>query len=482
MEIKLTNTLTRKKETFKPIKKDEVGIYTCGPTVYNYAHIGNLRAYVFADVLKRVLKYNGYEVNHVINITDVGHLTSDEDFGEDKLEKGAARESKSVWEVAEFYTKAFLNDLKKLNIIPAQNYPKATDHIKEMIDFIKILEEKGYTYTAGGNVYFDTSKLNDYGKLAELKLAPEELKSRVEADPNKRSPFDFVLWFTKYKYKSHAMEWESPWGKGFPGWHIECSAMASKYLGEHFDIHTGGIDHISVHHTNELAQSEAAFNHVWVNYWLHNNFLILKNSDKMSKSSGQFLRLQTLIDEGFDPLDYRYYLLGGHYKAIMTFSTEALQGARNSLKKIREKMTELRKRCHPELDSGSISIDSGSQATVRNDITDSIKKYEYEFQDAINDDLNTAVALSIVWKTLDAEDLRPAEKIELMKKYDKVLGLNLLEEEKVEIPENIIELAKKRLNARENKNWTESDHLRDEISAKGYEVLDTKEGYQIKKK
>ncbi|MCL5410630.1 MAG: cysteine--tRNA ligase [Patescibacteria group bacterium] len=482
MEIKLTNTLTRKKEIFAPIKENEVGIYTCGPTVYNYAHIGNLRAYVFADILKRALKFNGYEVKQIINITDVGHLTSDEDFGEDKLEKGAEREKKSVWEVAEFYTKAFFLDLEKLNILPAQNYPKATDHIKEMIDFIKVLDGKGYTYLAGGNVYFDTSKLKDYGKMAELKLAPEELKSRIEIDPNKKSPFDFVLWFTKYKYKSHVMEWDSPWGKGFPGWHIECSAMATKYFGKHFDIHTGGIDHIPVHHTNEIAQSEAAFGHKWVNYWLHNNFLVLKDSDKMSKSSGQFLRLQTLIDEGFDPLDYRYYLLGGHYRAAMTFSTEALQGARNSLKRIREKMTELRKRRHPELDSGSISRDSGSQATVRNDITDNMKKYESEFQGAINDDLNTSVALSVMWKTLDAEDLNPAEKIELMKKYDKVLGLDLLEVEKIDIPKEVVELVEKRLKARNEKNWSESDRLREEISAKGYEILDTKEGFEIKKK
>jgi cysteinyl-tRNA synthetase len=337
MDLELFNTLSRTKEKFVPMKEGEAGIYTCGPTVYNYAHIGNLRAYVFADVLRRVLEFNGYNVKQIINITDVGHLTSDEDEGEDKLEKGAKREGKSVAEIAKFYEDDFLNDLKRLNIEPASNYPKATENIAEMIEIIKKLQEKGFTYTAGGNVYFDTTKFADYGKMAKLNLDPEALKSRVEADPNKRNPFDFVLWFTNYKYDNHEMLWDSPWGKGFPGWHIECSAMATKYLGEHFDIHTGGIDHIPVHHTNEIAQSEAAFGHKWVNFWLHNDFLIEKEGTKMAKSEGEFLRLQTIIDKGYSPLDFRYYLLTGHYRSKLQFSWEALDNAKNSINRAKGK-------------------------------------------------------------------------------------------------------------------------------------------------
>ncbi len=275
MEILLTNTMSRRKEVFKPLREGEVGIYTCGLTVYNFAHIGNLRAYVFADTLKRMFLFNGYKVNHVMNITDVGHLTGDEDEGEDKMEAGARREGKTVWEIVDFYTKAFFNDLKRLRIIFPTVTCRATRHVDDMIDMIRKIESNGYTYVAGGNVYFDTSKLPDYGKLARLKLDEDKMRSRVESDPYKRNPFDFVLWFTRYKYDSHAMQWDSPWGRGFPGWHIECSAMSSKYLGERFDIHTGGIDHIPIHHTNEIAQSEAAFGHEWVNYWLHSEFLVI---------------------------------------------------------------------------------------------------------------------------------------------------------------------------------------------------------------
>lgn len=467
MALEFFNTLTHKKEKFVPIKENEVGIYSCGPTVYNYAHIGNLRAYVFADVLKRALEFNDYNVKQVINITDVGHLTSDEDEGEDKLEAGAKREGKSVWDIAKFYEEAFYDDLKKLNIEPASVYPKATEHISEMIEIIKKLEEKGYTYEAGGNVYFNTTKFPDYGKMAQLNLDPEALKSRVEADPNKKNPFDFVLWFTNYKYKGHEMLWDSPWGKGFPGWHIECSAMATKYLGEHFDIHTGGIDHIPVHHTNEIAQSEGSFGHKWVNFWLHNDFLIEKDGAKMAKSKGDFLRLQTIIDKGYDPLDFRYYLLTGHYRSKLQFSWEALDGAKNSLKRAKGKIAAIQK----QVISNQLSVFSKSQ-----------KKYLDEFTNAINDDLNTSVALSVMWKTLDAEDLNDSEKIELMKKYDEVFGLNLLEKSKVEIPAEILALAEKRSSARKAGNWPESDKIRDEILEKGYEIKDVSDGYEIVKK
>ena len=467
MNLEFFNTLTRKKEKFEPIKKGEVGIYTCGPTVYNYAHIGNLRAYVFADVLHRALEFNGYHVKQVINITDVGHLTSDADEGEDKLEKGAKREGKSVWDIAKFYEEAFYKDLKELNIEPASAYPKATEHISEMIEIIKKLEEKGFTYVAGGNVYFDTTKFADYGKMAQLNLDPEQLKSRVEADPNKKNPFDFVLWFTKYKYINHEMLWDSPWGKGFPGWHVECSAMATKYLGEHIDIHTGGIDHIPVHHTNEIAQSEAAFGHKWVNFWLHNDFLIEKEGTKMAKSAGEFLRLQTLIDKGYSPLDYRYYLLTGHYKSPLQFSWEALDGARNSRKRIMAKVAENKKKV------------VSCQLSVVSELTNT---YLDEFRAAINDDLNTTVALSVMWKTLDSEEIHDSEKLELMKEYDKVLGLDLLKEEKKEIPTEITELAEKRLLARKEGNWAESDKIRDQIAEKGYEIKDSPGGYEINNK
>lgn len=464
MSLELFNTLSRTKEKFVPMKEGEAGIYTCGPTVYNYAHIGNLRAYVFADVLRRVLEFNGYAVKQIINITDVGHLTSDEDEGEDKLEKGAKREGKSVAEIAKFYEDDFLNDLKQLNIEPASVYPKATEHITEMIEIIKKLQEKGFTYTAGGNVYFDTTKFADYGKMAKINLDPEALKSRVELDANKRNPFDFVLWFTNYKYDSHEMLWDSPWGKGFPGWHIECSAMATKYLSEHFDIHTGGIDHIPVHHTNEIAQSEAAFGHKWVNFWLHNDFLVEKEGTKMAKSEGDFLRLQTIINKGYSPLDFRFYLLTGHYRSKLQFSWEALDSARNSLNRAKGKISLLK--------------------NTDNSETDNSKSQEYieQFTDAVNDDLNTTVALSVMWKTLDAIELSDADKIELMKKYDKVLGLELLNTEKAEIPEEIIKMAEERLQVRKENNWPESDKIRDEILAEGYIIKDSQEGYEIVKK
>ncbi len=463
IEIKFYNTLSRQKEDFNSIVPNTVGIYTCGPTVYNYAHIGNLRAYVFADVLKRTLEFFGYDVKHIINITDVGHLSSDEDSGEDKLEKGAKREHKTVWEIAKFYEQAFYEDLNKLNIEPATIYPKATDHIKEMIDLIKKLEEKGYTYVAGGNVYFDTSKLKDYGKLANLKLEPDETKRRIEEDPNKKNPFDFILWFTKYKYSSHEMQWDSPWGKGFPGWHIECSAMATEYLGEHFDIHTGGIDHIPVHHTNELAQSEAAFGHKWVNFWMHNEFLIDKRGEKMAKSGEEFLKLDVIAKNKFEALSYRYYLLTGHYRSPLQFSFDGLESARNSLKRARVKIVELI-----------------GETGERDEILE--EKYLLEFKKALADDLNTAVALSTLWKVLDSKELSPESKIYLITEFDRVLALDLLEVEKDQTPQEIIDLAEKRLVSRKNGNWEEADKLRDEISKKGYEIKDILDGYQINKK
>ncbi len=462
MEILLTNTMSRRKEVFKPLREGEVGIYTCGLTVYNFAHIGNLRAYVFADTLKRMFLFNGYKVNHVMNITDVGHLTGDEDEGEDKMEAGARREGKTVWEIVDFYTKAFFNDLKRLRIIFPTVTCRATRHVDDMIDMIRKIESNGYTYVAGGNVYFDTSKLPDYGKLARLKLDEDKTRSRVESDSYKRNPFDFVLWFTRYKYDSHAMQWDSPWGRGFPGWHIECSAMSSKYLGERFDIHTGGIDHIPIHHTNEIAQSEAAFGHEWVNYWLHSEFLVIGEGEKMSKSLGNFITLQTLIDKGYDPAEYRYYLLGAHYKKQLAFTLEALDGAKSAMKRLATKIGELKESEAPVSKPNSVLLN--------------------EFHEAINDDLNTPRALAVLWKVVDSEDLRPGEKLPLINEFDRVLGLGLSEIETEVIPEEVEELANQRDQARRGKDWKKADELRKLISKKGYEVLDERDGYKIRKK
>jgi len=463
MEIFLTNTLTKKKERFKPLNPDNVGIYTCGLTVYNYAHIGNLRAYVFSDILKRMFLSNDYTVKHVMNITDVGHLTSDDDEGEDKLEAGARREGKSVWEIVDFYANAFLEDMEALNIIRPDILCRATDHIDDMIDMIRRIEANGYTYIAGGNVYFDTSKLDDYGKLSGMKRDEESARSRVEGDPYKKNPFDFVLWFTRYKYQNHAMQWDSPWGRGFPGWHIECSAMSSKYLGERFDIHTGGIDHVPIHHTNEIAQSEAAFGHEWVNYWVHNEFLIIGNNEKMSKSLGNFIRLQSLVDQGYNPLDYRYYLLGAHYRKQLAFSIEAMDAARNAMKRIRSKINEVKGNEPGELDSTAF------------------EKLNNDFRKAVNDDLNTPKALAVLWKVLDSGTLSNGTKLKLTKEFDRILGLDLLSEEQEEIPQEVIAMAEERLEARRTRDWKKADALREKIAEQGYEIMDNKDGYEIRR-
>ena len=327
MELKVYNTLQRQIEPFHPIEEGRVSFYACGPTVYNYAHIGNLRTYVFEDILRRSLEYFGYEVQHVMNVTDVGHLTDDADQGEDKMEVSAREKKMSVWEIAEFYANAFFKDLEKLNIEPPTKTCRATDHIGDMIGLIKRLEEKGYTYVAGGNVYFDISQFPDYGKLALLDRQDLKIGARVERDPNKRNPRDFVLWFTQSKFEHQTMQWDSPWGRGYPGWHVECSAMSMKYLGEQFDIHAGGVDHIPVHHTNEIAQSEAATGRKWVNYWLHGEFLVMKGA-KIAKSAGNSITFSVLEEENFEPLDYRYFCLGGHYRSQLIFTKEALEVAR----------------------------------------------------------------------------------------------------------------------------------------------------------
>ena len=463
MSLTLYNALIKTREKFVPFKDKTVGMYACGPTVYNYMHIGNLRSFLFEDILKRTLLFNGFKVKHIMNITDVGHLTSDADVGEDKMLKGARRENKTVWQIADFYTKAFQNDVKKMNLLPPTKLCKATDHIKEQIEIIKVLEKKGYTYFKGGNVYFDTSKVSDYGKLAQLDL-DADAQARVERDSNKKNPHDFVLWFTKSKFQEQEMKWPSPWGKeGYPGWHIECSAMATKYLGKQFDIHCGGIDHIPVHHTNEIAQSEAANGKKpWVKYWLHNEFLVL-SGEKMAKSGDNFITLSMLIEKGFSALDYRYFCLGTHYRKPLMFSYEAVEGAKAARKRLNDKFLELKK-------TGTASLSKQ-------------KKYLEAFTADIIDDLNTPKALAALWEVLKDETLTDKDKRSLLLKFDKIFGLDLskLKKEKIEIPAEIKKLAEQRLQARNNKDWKKADELRDGIKGLGYVVGDTKEGYELTK-
>jgi len=473
--MKLYNTLTRKKEEFVPVKgakSKEVSMYCCGPTVYNYAHIGNLRSYIFEDVLKRVLTINNFKVNHVMNITDVGHLTSDADEGEDKLLKGARREKKTVWEVADFYVKAFKNDIKELNILFPQKFPKATEHIKEQIELIKKLEKKGFTYQAGGNVYFDSSKLKDYGKLARLNLE-EKGKARVEKDENKKNSHDFVLWFTKSKFKDQEMKWDSPFGTGYPGWHLECSAMSMKYLGEQFDIHCGGIDHIPVHHTNEIAQSEAVTGKKpWVKYWLHNEFLVLKKGEKMAKSGENFVTLSTLKEKGFNPLDYRYFCLGTVYRKPLMFDYEALESAKNARERLVERVFELKAEVGKSGKKSEKKIEKFSTAG---------NKYQKQFLEQVSDDLNTPKALATMWDMFKDDSVDNVEKLCLLYYFDQVFGLNLEKVKEEKVPAEILKLAKEREKARKAKDWEKSDQLREKINKKGYFINDTKDGFRVKK-
>lgn len=463
--MKLYNTLTRKKEEFQPEKPDQVGLYTCGPTVYNYAHIGNLRTYLFEDLLRRALEFNGYVVNHVMNITDVGHLTSDADEGEDKMKKGAEREKKTVWEIAEHYTQAFLEDMDRLNMLQPRRKPKATDHIQEMVEQIQQLEKNGLTYKGeSGNIYFDTSKLDDYGKLAQLDKQPlrgGEAGARIEVDKNKKNPSDFVLWFVSSKHGDQDMQWDSPWGKGFPGWHIECSAMSSKYLGDQFDIHCGGIDHIPVHHTNEIAQAEGATGKKpWVKIWMHGNFLVLKEGAKMAKAESNFLSLAKLVQEGYDPLDYRYFCLQSHYRKELAFDWEALAAARTGLRRMKQRVLEL-----------------GEAEGMINDM------YLDRFSDAVQDDLNLPQALSVAWDLLDDGKADKADKLSTIKKMDTVFGLRLDEPIEFELPPQITQWILERNEARDTKNWEKADEIRGKIEASGkWMVKDGSGGTEVSPK
>lgn len=444
--MKLYNTLTRQKEEFLPEKPDQVGLYCCGPTVYNYAHIGNLRTYVFQDLLRRVLEFNGYVVNHVMNITDVGHLTSDADEGEDKMKKGAEREKKTVWEIAEYYTQAFLEDMDRLNMLKPTTKPKATDHIDTMIGQIQKLEANGYTYVGeNGNVYYDTSKFEGYGRLAQLDKQELQAGARIEVDPNKKNPSDFVLWFVSSKHGDQDMQWDSPWGRGFPGWHIECSAMSSRYLGDQFDIHCGGIDHIPVHHTNELAQAEGASGkRPWVKIWMHGNFLVLKEGAKMAKAEENFLTLRRFIEEGYDPLDYRYFCLQSHYRKELAFDWEGLDAARTGLRRLKEKVLAL----------GDVN---GSL----------VEEYLAPFSAAVNDDLNVVQGLAIAWNLMDDAEVSDADKLATIKKMDIVLGLKLDEPTTFELPPQITQWILERNEARDKKDWKKADEIREKIEASG---------------
>jgi cysteinyl-tRNA synthetase len=472
MVIKFSNTLTRRKEVFKPIEAKKVRMYCCGPTVYSYAHIGNLRTYIFEDILRRILEFNGFKVRHVMNITDVGHLTSDADTGEDKMEVGARREKKTVWQIADFYTKVFLEDMKRLNILKPTILCKATDNIKEMIELIKKLERKGYTYLIDDGVYYDTSKFKDYGKLAGMTFEKlkENLKAgaRVEANPNKRNITDFALWKFSPKYQKRQMEWDSPWGVGFPGWHIECSAMSMKYLGETFDIHCSGEDHIPIHHTNEIAQAEGATGKRFVNYWMHATFLVLGKDIKMSKSAGNIITLQTLIDRGFDSLDYRYLCLTAHYRSGLEFTWDNLQSARNSLSTLRENSAMMR--------------ESKNKDKIKTD-PKIVKSYKEMFLEAVNDDLNMPRALSIVWNLVRSEKkVSSKDKLKLLLEFDRVLGLDLGRKEKVEkVPEEVEELIRRREKARKEGDWKTADKIRAELKEKGIILEDTLKGVKWKR-
>lgn len=467
LPVKLFNTLTRSLEDFRPLVPGKASIYCCGPTVYAYAHIGNLRAYLFEDLLVRALRYAGYEVDHVMNITDVGHNVSDGDEGEDKMLVAAKREKKSSLEIAEYYTKVFFDDCAKLHIVRPNTVCKATEHIAEMIKLIERISANGFTYVSGGNVYFDISKLPDYGKLAQLDLEALMAGARIEVDANKKNPHDFVLWFTKSKFENQELQWDSPWGRGYPGWHIECSAMSIKYLGENFDIHCGGIDHIPVHHTNEIAQSEAAIGRPWVHLWMHGEFLVF-NKEKMSKSKGGILTISALQEQGFEPLAYRYFCLGGHYRSQLNFSTEAMQGAANSLARLKSSIITLKQA--PDSAPGA-----GGAASE--------KDYRKEFDDFLADDLNAPRMLATMWSVLGDKQLSSKKKLELLYAFDDVLGFGMREwkEEAADIPAEVQDLLTKREQARKDKNWPEADRLRKEISALGYVLEDSAGGAKVKK-
>ena len=459
--MKLYNTLTKTKEEFIPLEKGIVRMYTCGPTVYHYAHIGNLRSYIMEDILEKTLLYDGYEVKRVMNITDVGHLSSDSDSGNDKMVTSAKKEHKTVLEIAKFYTDAFFNDCKKLNIKKPEIIEPATNLISSYIKMIKVLLDKGYAYKSGGNVYFDTSKLNDYYVLTNHKEDEMVVGVRqgVENDPNKKNQNDFVLWFTKSKFEDQDLKWDSPWGLGYPGWHIECSCISIKHLGEYLDIHCGGVDNIFPHHTNEIAQSEAYLGHKWCNYWVHCEHLNDKNG-KMSKSKGGFLTVSLLEEKGYNPLAYRLMCLQSHYRKQLTFTFENLDNAQNAYDKLKNKTL-------------SLTNDGIIDKTLFDNYNDEFKKY-------LNDDMNTSSALTVLYDVLKDTKLNDKTKKELVKSFDKVLSLDLLKKEEKKIDKEfekyVEEKIKERLEAKKNKDYALADKIRDELKEQNVELKDTRQG------
>lgn len=455
--IKLYNTLTKENEELKPINDGLVKMYTCGPTVYYYPHIGNMRAYIFMDTLRRTIKYNGYDILGVMNITDVGHLTSDSDDGEDKMEKSAKKENKSPFEIAKFYTDIFFDNLSKLNIDVPEHITKATDYIPQMIKFIQRLEEKGYTYIIDDGVYFDVSKFENYGQLSNKDM--EEIGvARVESSEEKHHPFDFALW--KFVPESHIMKWDSPWGVGCPGWHIECSAMSGDILGENFDIHTGGIDHLPIHHENEIAQNDCAFGHRVVNMWIHNEF-VLVDGGKMSKSLGNIYTIAELNDMGYEPLAYKFFCLNTNYSKKINFTFDGLKASQTALKNLRKLIADHK--------AGTSKL--GDEKT---------NKYRKEFLNAINDNLNTPLAIGILFSMVKTEE-KSEDVYELAMDFDRVFGLQLDKQEELDIPQDIKELAELRWTAKQNKDWANADKYRDQILSQGYKILDSKDGYEITK-
>ena len=455
MDIYFYNTLTKNKEKFEPIDKKEVRIYSCGPTVYKDATIGNMRTSIFQDVLRRVLKYNGYQIKHAMNITDVGHLVSDGDEGEDKMLKSAREENKTPMEIAEYYTKLFFEDLKRLNIEIPEIVCKATDHIKDMLLYVEKLMENGYAYETSTAIYFDVSKLDEYGILSGIKLDDQKSGARVDIDPEKKNPYDFALWIKAPE--NHLMKWESPWGLSYPGWHIECSAMGQKYLGEQFDIHTGGIDLIPTHHENEIAQSKGKCGKIPARFWLHGEYLLI-NGGKMSKSLGNVYLVKDLIEKGYDPLVYRLFSYSCHYRNKLNFTWEAIEATSKSLERLKSGY-----KLHLE---GKDEIDNKL-----------VEQFEKRFHEAINDDLNMPSAMGVVWEVVRTEK-KSIKLANLLEKFDSVLGLKINEEtsNKEEIPQEILELVEQRKIARNNKDWAISDKLRDEIRSKGYQIKDTNAG------
>lgn len=506
MALKLFNTMGRRLEDFVPQTAGQAGFYGCGPTVYNYAHIGNLRAYVFLDILDKTLTFLGYKIKHVMNITDIGHLTGDADDGEDKMLKTAEERHQSVLDVAAFYTEAFYKDIDRLNIRRPDVVCKATEHVAEMIELIKKIEANGHTYMAGGNLYYDVSTYSDYGKLAALNLddlqAGAGKRKVVVVDQNKRNPQDFVLWFTKSKFENQALTWDSPWGRGYPGWHIECSAMSMKYLGKHIDIHTGGVDHIPVHHTNEIAQSEGSFSPQdraqgpWVRYWLHNEFLVIEGANKMSKSSGNFLTLQSLIDKGYDALDYRFFLLGTHYRSQIMFSFKAMDGAKDGRRALQKRVNK-------------VYSEAGGSAAELSALGEKAKRHLAQFTADLENDLSTPQAMRDLQLAVKDSELPPSEALTLIQTMDGVLGLKLVENARLarqngaaavlytgnsasagtnagaatsnphegdaEAAE-IDALLAERAEAKKAKDFARADKIRDDLKARGITIIDTPHG------